>query len=78
MRIKVYYSDHCYPCKSVIDYMDQKHVEYDKINVTTDSAKFAELLQYGGIATPQIVIDQKVVHSFDREKMDKMLEGYCS
>ncbi|MCZ8516955.1 glutaredoxin family protein [Paenibacillus filicis] len=75
MNIKVYWSEHCSQCKTVMDYFDEKQVPIEKINVTYDQNKFNEMLRLGGIATPLIVVGERVIHSFDRQKVDKLLEG---
>jgi glutaredoxin len=75
MSIKVYWREHCSQCKSVIEYFEEKKLSVDTIDVTYDQDKFREMLSLGGIATPLIVIGEHVVHSFDRQKLDRMLEG---
>lgn len=75
MKIKVYWSEHCSGCKTVMEYFNDKQISVEKIDVTHDQEKFDEMLRQGGIATPLIVIGNRVIHSFDRKKMDQILEG---
>lgn len=74
MNIKVYWREHCSLCKEVFRYLDQKTIVYEKIDVTHDQSRFNEMLRLGGIATPLIVVDGKVISYFDTEKMDRILE----
>lgn len=77
MNIKIYWSDHCNQCKTALRYFDEKGVPIERINVSHDQEKFDEMLQQGGIATPLIVVDQQVIHSFDRQKLNQLLEGFA-
>jgi glutaredoxin len=73
MSIKLYWRKNCGQCKMVMDYFEEKQTEIEKIDVTFDKEKFEEMLRLGGIATPLIVIGDHVIHSFDREKINKAL-----
>jgi hypothetical protein len=57
-----------------MNYFEEKQTEIEKIDVTFDKEKFVEMLRLGGIATPLIVIGDHIIHSFDREKIDKAME----
>ncbi|WCK52959.1 glutaredoxin family protein [Aneurinibacillus sp. Ricciae_BoGa-3] len=74
MVIKVYVSDHCFSCKEAIQYFTEKEVNVKQINVTYNQEKFVEMLTLGGIATPLIVIDDQIFYTFERAKLDKVLE----
>lgn len=75
MNIKLYWSEHCSQCKKVMSYFAEKQVNIEKIDVTHDQNKFNEMVRQGGIATPLIVIGNRVIHTFDRQKLDQLLEG---
>jgi glutaredoxin len=75
VNIKVYWRQHCDSCKEVFRYLDQKAINYEKIDVTHDQSRFEEMYRLGGIATPFIVVDEKVISYFDAEKLDHILEG---
>jgi predicted thioredoxin/glutaredoxin len=76
LEIKVYWREHCSSCNEVFRYFDQKHITYEKINVTHDQKHFSEMLRLGGFATPFILIDDQVISYFDSIKMDRILEVY--
>lgn len=75
MNIKVYWRQHCRSCQDVFHYLDQKKIPYEKIDVTYEQARFDEMLRLGGIATPLIVVDGKVIFYFEPQKMDRILEA---
>lgn len=78
MDIKVYWRQDCHACIDVFNYLDDKQLDYEKIDVTYDQNRFDEMLRLGGIATPLIMIDGQVVSHFDREKLNQIIEvlGY--
>lgn len=74
MTIKIYWRQYCSSCEEVFRYLDQKELEYEKIDVTHDQVSFNEMLRLGGIATPFIVIGQRIVPYFDKDKFNQTLE----
>jgi glutaredoxin len=74
MSIKLYWRKNYDQCKIAMNYFEEKQTKIEKIDVTFDKEKFAEMLRLGGIATPLIVIGDHIFHSFDREKIDKAME----
>jgi glutaredoxin len=75
MKVKIYLSDHCVSCKEAVHFFEAKGVYLEQINVTYDQKRFDEVLSLGGIATPLIVIGERIFHSFDRTTMEQFLEG---
>lgn len=75
MRIKLYLSELCISCREVILYLEEKGIDFEKIDVTHNRAGFEEMLKLGGIATPLIVIGDTVMYTFDRSRVAQMLEG---
>lgn len=74
MTIKIYWRQYCSSCEEVFRYLDQKELKYEKVDVTHDQLKFDEMLRLGGIATPFIVIDQRIIPYFDKDKFNQTLE----
>lgn len=74
MYIKVYWRSYCSSCKRLFEYLDQKGILHERIDVTTDQDKFDEMLRHGGFATPLIIINDQVITYFDPEKLDSLLE----
>ncbi|WP_160643536.1 glutaredoxin family protein [Chengkuizengella marina] len=75
MNITIYISDHCIACEEVIDFFNKRKIKYELINVTHDQDRFDEVLRLGGIATPFILWDEKVIYTFDPNKFETILEG---
>ncbi|WCK56264.1 glutaredoxin family protein [Aneurinibacillus sp. Ricciae_BoGa-3] len=74
MEIKIYVSDHCFSCREAIQYFFEKELNVKQINVTYNQEGFKEMITLGGIATPLIVIENQVFHTFERAKIEKVLE----
>jgi glutaredoxin len=75
LKVKIFVSDHCVFCQEAVRYFHEKGVPLEEINVSHDQNRFDEMLRLGGIATPLIVIGEQIFHSFDRIKIEHLLEG---
>jgi hypothetical protein len=56
-----------------MNYLSQKGVSYTSKDVANDQAAFEEFLKLHSPGTPTIVIDNKVIIGFDRQKVDEAL-----
>jgi glutaredoxin len=74
MNITIYTSDHCCSCKEAIRFFQESGINFRQLDVGCNKENFDEMLRLGGIATPFIVVDKRKFHSFDREKMEKVLK----
>jgi glutaredoxin len=74
MKVKIYVSEYCVWCEEAVRYFVQQNVEIEKVDVTYDQERFDEMVSYGGIGTPFIMIDDQIFHSFDIEKMERLLQ----
>jgi uncharacterized membrane protein YdjX (TVP38/TMEM64 family)/glutaredoxin len=75
MNITIYTSDHCPSCKEAIRFFQEKGIPYRQLDVGYSRENFDEMLRLGGIATPFIVVDGKTFHSFDRGKLEGVLQN---
>lgn len=75
MEIRVFISKHCFSSEDVIQYFQEKNLDVNIIDVTNDQNRIDEMVKLGGIATPFIIIDNEVIPSFDKSKVDRILEG---
>jgi glutaredoxin len=58
MKVKVYCSTWCPDCRAAKKFLDAHAIEYSVVNVDTDPAASAEVLEHvGKRAIPQLVID---------------------
>lgn len=74
MNITVYTSQHCNSCVEVVRYFANKGIVFRQLDVGHNAENFKEMLRLGGIATPFIVIEDKVFHSFDRDRIEQVLQ----
>jgi glutaredoxin len=75
MKVKIYVSHHCVSCQDAIHYFKRKGVDFKEIDVTHDQESFNEMLLLGGIATPLIIVGDHIFHTFDPNKVEKVLGG---
>ena len=74
MDAMIYIIDGCAACEEAVDYLKKRKVPLTVINVTNSRDAWCELLRLGGIATPLLVIGDKVMHAFDPQKVDFLLK----
>ncbi len=73
-KVVVYSTPTCPFCKRTKDYLSQKEIPYDDINVATDKEKAKEMIQISGqMGVPVIVIDGQIVVGFNQAKIDELL-----
>ena len=60
-------------CVTVKEYLSQKGVEYEEVDLSNDTAARKELMQKGIMAVPVVKIEEECVVGFDKEKFDRML-----
>jgi glutaredoxin 3 len=72
-NIKVYIKRGCPWCIELIDYMDQKGINYESIDVLADADKFNEMIAVSGQnKAPVVVIAEEVFANTNREFMEKL------
>lgn len=72
-NIKIYIKRGCPWCSELIDYMDQKGINYESIEVLSDADKFNEMIAVSGQnKAPVVVIDEEIFADTDREFMEKV------
>ncbi len=73
-NIKIYTNPTCPHCVSAKAYLDQKGIEYENIDVSTDPAAVKEMVAKSKqMGVPVIIVDDEVVIGFDQPKLDKLL-----
>lgn len=56
------------------EYLSHHQIEYEVKNVMTDIEAREEMMtRYQSMSTPTLVIDDKIVIGFDRDKIEKLL-----
>jgi glutaredoxin 3 len=72
-NIKVYIKRGCPWCIELIDYMDQKGINYESIEVLADADKFNEMIAVSGQnKAPVVLIDEEVFADTDTKFMEKV------
>ncbi|MBI5873786.1 MAG: glutathione S-transferase N-terminal domain-containing protein [Candidatus Omnitrophica bacterium] len=73
-KIKVYSTPTCPYCIRVKNYLKEKNILFENIDVSVDEAGLAEMIRVSGqMGVPVISIDGDVMVGFDQEKIDSKL-----
>jgi len=74
--IKVYSTPSCPWCHKLKDYLKEKGVKFEDIDVAADQTKANEMIEKSGqMGVPQIEINGKIIVGFDQEAIDKELDA---
>lgn len=74
MKVKVYSTPTCPYCHQLKDYLREKNVEFEDIDVSVDEAKAKEMVEKSGqMGVPVFDAEGKIVVGFDKEKIDEIL-----
>jgi glutaredoxin-like YruB-family protein len=73
-EVKVYSTPTCPYCIRLKEYLKQKNINFQNIDVTSDKTSLGEMVKLTGqMGVPVAVIDGNVVMGFDRAKIDSLL-----
>lgn len=72
-EVTIFTSDTCTYCHAVKKYFDEKKIKYIEKNISRSPENSEELVKNGYRSVPLIIIDDKVILGFDKEKIDEML-----
>jgi glutaredoxin-like YruB-family protein len=75
-NITIYSTPTCPYCILVKNYLDQKGIEYDYIDVSEDQEKAQEMIKKSGQeGVPVVDIDGEIIIGFDKVAIDKALNS---
>lgn len=75
MNIKVYSTPTCSWCKRVKNFLVEKGVEFEYIDVSTDHEAAHEMIDKSGqLGVPVIDIDNEIIVGFNRDALEKALK----
>ncbi|MEE9322984.1 MAG: glutaredoxin domain-containing protein [Candidatus Aenigmarchaeota archaeon] len=75
-KVKVYSTPTCPYCKMAKEFLKEKGIEFEDVDVSTDQEAAKEMIKKSGqMGVPQIEINGKMIIGFDREKLEKELEN---
>lgn len=73
-KIKVYSTPTCPYCRMVKNFLNEKGVDFEDVDVSVDRKAAEEMMKKSGqIGVPQIEINEKIIVGFDREAIEKEL-----
>lgn len=60
-------------CPTVKEYLSQKGVDFQEVDLSKDMAARKELMKQGIMAVPVVKIKEEYIVGFDKDKLDSML-----
>ena len=74
-KVKVYSTPTCPACKQTKEFLHEKKIEFQEINVAEDQNALQEMIQKSGqMAVPVTDIDGEIITGFDEPKLQKALK----
>lgn len=74
-KVKIYTTSTCPYCFMAKDYLKEKGVEFEEVDLTEDPEEARKLIEKTGYSgVPQIQIGEEFVIGFDKDKIDQLLE----
>lgn len=74
MKVIVYSTQTCPYCHHVKDFLKEKGVEFEEIDVSKDKEAAKRMIEKSGqMSVPQIEINGKIIVGFDKEALEKEL-----
>ena len=72
MKIRLFIKPYCGWCHKAMRWLDDRGIEYEKIDVIADEAAFDEMIRISGQElAPVIDVDGKVLADFGPEQLEK-------
>lgn len=74
MDVKVYSTPTCPWCKRVKEFLGEKNIEFEDINVASDKEAAQEMMKKSGqMGVPVIDVDGQIMIGFNQEELEKAL-----
>ncbi|MBN2014152.1 MAG: glutathione S-transferase N-terminal domain-containing protein [Candidatus Altiarchaeota archaeon] len=75
-KIRVYSTKMCPYCRMAKEYLEEKGVEFEEIDVSIDREAAQEMIKKSGqMGVPQIEINKRIIVGFDKEEIEKELKA---
>ena len=72
--ITIYTTPTCVYCNTLKQYLGEKNIQFQEIDVSQDEKALEKMVQISGqMGVPVIDIDGNIVIGFDRNKIDELL-----
>ena len=76
MKIKVYSTPTCPYCRKTREYLKEKNIEFQDIDVSESRENAKEMIEKSGqMGVPVIEINGKIIIGFDKEVLEKELKN---
>jgi len=73
--VKIYTTSTCVYCRGAKEYLKDKGIEYEEINLSEHPDRIQEMVQASGqMGVPVILIDGKMIVGFNRGAIDEVLD----
>lgn len=73
-KVKVYSTPTCVYCVSLKQFLRDRKIDFEEIDVSKDENKAREMIEKSGqMGVPVVEIDGEIVVGFDKEKISKLL-----
>jgi glutaredoxin-like YruB-family protein len=74
-KVKIYSTSMCPYCTTLKEFLKERGVEFEEIDVSQDEKAMKEMVEKTGqMGVPVMEIDEEIVIGFDREKIIKLLK----
>jgi len=75
-RVRLFIKPFCGWCHEAIDWLDQRGIQYETLDVTTDPAARKEMFQLSGqTLAPVIEVDGEILADFDTGELEEFWNG---
>lgn len=75
MKVKIYTTPACPYCVMAKDFLKEKKIEFEEVDVTKDQKALNEMIEKTGqVGVPVIEFDDKVIVGFNRKELKKALK----
>ena len=72
MKIRLFIKPYCSWCYIAMDWLDQRGIKYDMLDVISDREAFDEMVELSGqTLAPVIDVDGKILADFGPEELEK-------
>ena len=73
-KVKVYSTPTCPWCQKVKEFLTEKKVEFEDINVADDEKARSEMIEKSGqMGVPVVMIGEKIIVGFDKDAIEAEL-----
>ena len=74
MKVRVFSTTWCVYCRMAKEFLKQKNVKFEDINIEENPEKAKEMVKLSGqTAVPVIDVEGEIIVGFDKERLKKLL-----